>query len=546
MTSPSSRGFASRGLTLELRIRKGLLMHPSRLRPAMALGFLLLVPALGARAADDLAAKIESVIHGPDYRQAHWGLLVVDAQTGKTVYEHHPDRLFAPASVTKLYSCAAALAALGADHRFETPVHRRGEVEKGRLRGDLILVASGDLTLGGRTRADGTMAFRDFDHTYANSPLGRAELTDTDPLAGLEALARQVREAGIQTVEGEVLVDDRLFARALGTGSGPGLLTPILVNDNVVDVLVTPAAKAGQPALVKSRPETGYVQIDAQVATVAEGMPIRLDLEAVGPQRFVVRGSIPVGSKPYVRVWPVDEPAGFARALFIEALRRAGVTVTASPLLAPRAELPERDRYAKLPRVAVFTSPPLSEAIKVTLKVSHNLYASTLPLLVAVKHGKRTLPEGMHLQGKLLAELGVPIETISFGGGAGGANADCVTPRATVRLLQAMAKRADYPAYRDSLPILGVDGTLAETVGADSPVRGKVRAKTGTLSWQDLINDRGLLRSKALAGTLTTAGGRDLVIAMFVNDVPLPRGVVPTREGKVLGRLCELLHQHGP
>src|SRR5262249_13383786 len=161
--------------------------------------------------------------------------------------------------------------------------------------------------------------------------------------------------------------------------------------------------------------------------------------------RFTIRGQIPVKSKPWVRIYAVDDPAGFARALFIDTLRQAGVAVDASPLRPPSGELPQRDGYDKLAKAAVFTSPPFSEAIKVTLKVSHNLYASTLPLLVAVKHGKRTLADGLHLQRKFLADCGVPADTISFGGGAGGANADSVTPRATVKLLQALAKRPDYP-----------------------------------------------------------------------------------------------------
>ena len=69
-------------------------------------------------------------------------------------------------------------------------------------------------------------------------------------------------------------------------------------------------------------------------------------------------------------------------------------------------------------------------------------------------------------------------------------------------------------------------------------------AKTGTLYWNDVMNGRTLLRSKALAGVMTTAGGRELVYAMFVNDAPLPAGVNTTREGKVLGKLCEILFEH--
>ncbi len=502
----------------------------------------LLLPA--ARGADDLAVKIEAITNGPDYKHARWGLLIVDAESGKTLYERDADRLFMPASVTKLYSCAAALAAFGPDHRFETPVYRRGSVEDGRLRGDLILVARGDLTLGGRTTADGKMAFKDHDHIYANFPSGsESEVTDTDPLAGLVALAKAVKDAGITRIDGDVLIDDRLFARARGSGSGPDLLTPVVINDNVIDALITPAEKPGQPALVKMRPQTSLIQMDAQVSTGPERGPQTISIESVGPNRFTVRGQVRARSQPLVRIYPVDDPAAFARALLIEALRHQGIAVSASPLSSPSAELPEKDGYDKLTRVASYESPPFSEFIKVTLKVSHNLYASTLPLLVASRKGKRTLSDGMRMQHTILDDLGVPVQSISFGGAAGGERSDNVTPRATVALLQAMRKRPDWPTYRAALPILGVDGTLVDVVSSSSPAKGKVMAKTGTLVYEDVMNARALLRSKAMAGVMTTTG-RELVFAMFVNDVPLPRGVTPMREGKVLGKLAEVIQQN--
>ena len=516
-----------------------------RFRRCLPAALLCLLAACPAHAGDDLASEIDAFLHRPEYRQAHWGILVVDARSGETVYEHNADQLFIPASTTKLYSCATALAELGPDYRFETPVYRRGTLKDGRLKGDLILVASGDLTLGGRTTADGKMAFTSSDHIYADGGV-KTRLTDTDPLAGLKDLAKQVAAAGIRRIDGDVLIDDRLFAHATGSGSGPDILTPIMVNDNVVDVTVTPAEKAGEPAAVRMRPEADFLQMDAQVATADKGEPAHLTLEAVGPQRFVVRGRVPAGGKPHVLIYPVDDPAAFARGLFIEALRRAGVEVAASPLQRPEAELPDRGSYKELPRVAVFTSPPFSEAIKVPLKVSHNLDASTLPLLVAARHDERTLAQGLHRQRRFLKELGVDADTISFGGGAGGANADWVTPRASVQLLRAMAKRPEHAVYHDGLPVLGEDGTLAEAVPADSPAKGKVHAKTGTLYWHDTMNDRSMLTSKALAGTMTTAKGRELVIALYLNGVPLPHGERPEREGKALGHLCEVIYQHAP
>ena len=489
-----------------------------------------------------LSQQIDAVIQAPQYRQARWGVLVVDAESGRSLFERDADRLFVPASTTKLFSCAAALVALGPDYRFQTPVYRRGRLKDGHLTGDLILVAQGDLTLGGRTDSHGQMLFKDNDHIYAGFRTS-TELTATDPLAGLNDLAQQVAATGIRQVIGDVLIDDRLFVHATGSGSGPAQLTPIMINDNVIDVIVKPGASAGAAAQVRVRPETNYIQVDAQVGTVAAGRTARLEVRAPDPQHLVVRGAVPVASRPRTGIHPISDPTGFARALFIEALRRHGVAVSASMFDAPQAPLPDQDEYKRLTRVATFTSPPFSEAIKVTLKVSHNLYASTLPLLIAVRRGERTLAAGLRWQRQFLSELGVDVSTISFGGGAGGSNADSVTPRATVQLLRAFARRPEYHYLEVGLPILGIDGTLAEASTPNSPARGKVRAKTGTLTWHDVMNNRSLLRSKSMAGVMTTTSGRRLIFAMFVNDVPLPPQVPTSREGKTLGRLCEIIYE---
>ena len=495
---------------------------------------------------EDLARRIDAIVDGPDYKHAHWGILVVNAKTGEPVYARNADKLFAPASVTKLFSCAAALVALGADHRFENTLRRQGEIENGILNGDLVLVASGDLTLGGRTGADGRIVFQSKDHTYANSGLMEAELTNAEPLAGLKELARQVKASGIKEVRGEVAVDDRLFARSRGSGSGPDLITPIVVNDNVVDLLITPAPRPGEPATVRAIPDTAYYAIDAVVGTAGEDEKPEIHLVPLGPNRFAVRGKVPAKAKPFVRIYPVEDPANFARTLLIEALKAEGILVQAASVRTSNPELPARAEVLKLPTVATLQSPPLKDVITVVLKVSHNLYASTLPALMAVKAGQENIDDGLREQGKVLKGLGVDVESIALGSGAGGARTDFVSPRATVQVLQGMAKRPEWDAYRAGLPSLGVDGTLADVVSASSPARGKVFAKTGTLVWHEPMNDRFLLTSKAIAGITTTKDGTPLIFAIFVNNNPLPPGVTTSREGKVLGKLAETLWEHGP
>ncbi len=277
----------------------------------------------------------------------------------------------------------------------------------------------------------------------------------------------------------------------------------------------------------------------------AEQKP-NVTVELAGLGRYVMRGDIPLGSKPLVRICPVADPEVFARGLFIETLRREGVAVRSSALSRPAAPLPDRDAYAGLSRVAVHESPPFSELLKVVLKTSHNLYASTLPLLIAAKHGRRTLPQGMELEAKILSELGVDVKRIALESGAGGGSADHVSPRTTVQLLLALRHRSDFEALRSALPLLGVDGTLAGVVPKDSPAYGKVRAKTGTYVDNDLLNGRTYLRSKSLAGVMTTKSGHNLVFALFLNDVLLPPGVDSRREGKLLGHLCERIYEDTP
>ena len=60
------------------------------------------------------------------------------------------------------------------------------------------------------------------------------------------------------------------------------------------------------------------------------------------------------------------------------------------------------------------------------------------------------------------------------------------------------------------------------------------------------MNERSLLRSKALAGELETAKGTKLYFALFLNDLPLQEGGTAGQQGKVLGKICETIYSNGP
>ena len=132
----------------------------------------------------ELGPKLEKIMNASLYRYGEWGLLEVDPSDGHTVQALGPaDRMYIPGSATKLFTQSAALDHLGFGHHFKTPVYAQGELNNGTLNGNLVLVASGDLTMGGRTTPQGTVAYRPVDHTYANSLPG-ATLTPENPLVG--------------------------------------------------------------------------------------------------------------------------------------------------------------------------------------------------------------------------------------------------------------------------------------------------------------------------------------------------------------------------
>lgn len=487
-----------------------------------------------------LLPAVADIINGPEFKQAQWGILLADRETGEVLQSHGPQKLYVPASTTKLFSSATALEVFGPDYRFKTPVFKRGTLEgDGTLKGDLVLVASGDPTMGGRTTENGEIAFTDADHTYE----GQAILTKPDPLAGLDALAKQVAASGIRHVDGEIYVDARLFEPGESTGSGPRHVNAITINDNVIDIVIRPK-KDGEPAEVTWRPQSARVSVDANVKTVSRDAKDRIQVHRTPSGGIVVRGEIRVAPddepvKPQVRIVEVDDPASFARGLFIEALNRAGVKTKASALDANPSldEIPRS--LAETDRVAMLESPPLSENIRLILKVSHNLHASELPILVGLASGKPTIEDGLRKEHEVLATLGVDVNSISFGGGAGGSPADLVTPEAAVALLRGMSKHKSFAAYERALPVLGVDGTLAEAVEKGSPAVGRVRAKTGTYWWQDSLNNRRILTSKALAGYIKTSKDRNLVFALYVNYVHLTTTEERQKVGKLLGKICE-------
>lgn len=488
-----------------------------------------------------VTARLRPILTRPEFNHALFGIEFFSLDEQRPIYTMNADKLFIAASTTKLLTTGTALRLLGADHRFHTRLYRTGAVDaSGTLNGDVVLVPSGDLNLSGRIQAGDTLGFTNEDHSYGADSSTRA--VPGDPLLVIRQLAGQVAARGIKRITGRVIVDVSLFPegdRELGTGV---VISPVVVNDNLVDVTIGPGGLAGAPTTVDVSPRTSYVRFINRSVTGAPTSRARITwssdvTEPDGSHTVTIGGSFPAGQPAILYSYAVPEPSRFAQVALTEALRERQIAVPLPP--AAKGDGGARpSAYTADNVIAEHVSPRFAEEVKVILKVSQNLHASSLPFIVkATLAGGDTATTGFDLERRFLEQAGLDLTSAQQGDGAGG-NAR-YSPDFMARFLAYMARQSDFASFERALPILGRDGTLWN-IQRDSPAAGKVRAKTGTLAAYDALNRKMLVTAKGLGGYLTTPSGRRYAFAAYVNNVavPLERDAVARIAGQAMGEIA--------
>jgi D-alanyl-D-alanine carboxypeptidase/D-alanyl-D-alanine-endopeptidase (penicillin-binding protein 4) len=460
---------------------------------------LALAPPATGREAAPLARRLDAIVENGPLAGALWGVEVRELRSGRVLYSRNARRQFAPASSYKLLSTAAALDALGPDLRLRTTVESAARLDDaGGLLGDLLIVGRGDFTLStGPQEGGGAPA--------------------------LEDLAAQVAQAGVRRVSGRVLGLDTLVAgeRRPSGWTWEDLVwcygaevSGLSIDGNCGEVVASPGERPGDPLRLELRPAPDHHEVVSSALTAPAGSKPELALQRpAGANRILLSGALPVGAAPQTLSVALEDPARHVARLFSAALEARGVVVEGEPgsALAPpagqRRVLAERE------------SPPLSELIRAVNKPSYNLGAEVLLRLVALYCSD---PEAEALE-RALQRLGVD-EKAALVDGSGLARSDLLSPRLLVELLVAMRRHPQAEAYRASLPVAGVDGTLRGRFKG-TPVEGRLRAKTGSIN-----------HVASLAGYLERPGGQELVFAVLVNGALEP--AAPTIDRLVL----ELLH----
>ncbi len=503
--------------------------------------------ALPAFAQTPFCDQVRALTVSPEVAGAHWGVMVTTLD-GTQLCGLNEAQLFRPASNNKLFTGAAALALLGADKHFETRVEAVGEVSGGVLHGSLELVGGGDANFGAH------------DIPYV-APAQRPKTPQPEPatITDIEELADKVVASGLRRIEGDVVGNDGYFAREpyppdwaaddllWGYGAPVSALT---VHDNEVVYSVAPGAKPGGRAMISATPDVAYYTVNPNVyvGSFNGGCDDRLGYQrAAGSRLLEVFGDMKPSAQPCRQAIAIEDPAEYAALALKQALERRGVAIsgtakamhaemrTPGPVIRDEpsvkfmltrtlneAYTPNRQAFAceaqiaatgqpeaKRTVLAVHRSPRLADDLTYTFKVSQNLHAELLLRnLGAAFDCEHTQSAGVAVVKEYMLHAGLDPRDFKLYDGSGLSGHDLVTPRAIAKILAYVAAQPWFATYKAALPVAGVDGSLGgRFAAADSPLKGRIFAKTGTLS-----------ETRALSGYVTTASGQALVFSVLVDD----------------------------
>jgi D-alanyl-D-alanine carboxypeptidase/D-alanyl-D-alanine-endopeptidase (penicillin-binding protein 4) len=401
-------------------------------------------------------------------------LWVQEVDQGPTRLSFNAGTPMNPASVMKLATTAAALELLGPTWSWRTPVWVQGPVERGRLRGSVLIQGRGDPKLSQER---------------------------------LYLLMRRLRAWGIEEIDGDFVLDRSAFEPANGNAGDfdgeplrPYNVLPdaLLLSLRALVLGFLPDPAHGVVHVAQEPPLEG-VRVDTLVPlsnAPCGDWRAALKADFADPQRLRLAGRYPLACGE--RQWPLAyaDPAAFdarlLRALWHEAGGKLRGTVREGP--APTEAAPTFE----------LASPPLAEVVRDINKFSNNLMAQQLFLTLALEHQGLGSPAGARalLSGWLRQRLGAAAEGAVIDNGSGLSRQTRLSAALLARLLQVAWAAPWMPEFVASLPIQGLDGTLKRWAGEP----GRAHLKTGSL--RDVA---------AVAGYVLGRSGRRHVLVALVN-----------------------------
>jgi D-alanyl-D-alanine carboxypeptidase/D-alanyl-D-alanine-endopeptidase (penicillin-binding protein 4) len=455
-------------------------------------------PALEAQRT--LAKRVTKRLDTAPFDRNLWGVVLTDLD-GRIMFSRNAERLFIPASNTKLVVAAVAAALLPPDWTVKTSVYASGSVVESELQGDLVLYGRGDPTFSRRCYAGDTT---------------QVGVCVDDPMQPLRVLAGQLRARGIRTVTGSLVGDGSYFEPTLVHPSWEGYdlnwwyaapVSGLAVNDNSIDLEYGPGPTEGAPVQITVTPDFGDITLENRTWTGPAGSRRTIDFfRRPGSLALWAEGSVALTSGTRTEYFALPDPNYFTARAFRRVLADSGISVAG-----PSLGTTDSTRYQHLrlgEAMAEVESRPLTDWIFPILNTSQNFFAETLLKQLGKHFGAEgSWKEGLEVERRFLIDsVGIDSTQFSFRDGSGLASSNLVAPMAFAQLLGYIRHHPNYATFAAGLPESAQRGTLKRRF-VGTPLEGRVKAKTGSIS-----------RVNSLSGYIETPRGRTLVFAILANN----------------------------
>ena len=472
------------------------------------LPLLLLVTPVAAQGSGSLQRRLDARLDAPPFNRQLWGVALVD-EKGTLLYGRNADRLFVPASNTKIVVSAVAAALFPPDFTVRTSVYGSGPVVNGVLQGDLVLYGRGDPTFSQRCYAVDTVV---------------AGACDTDPMQKLNDLAGQLARAGVRSVSGDVVGDGSWFEPLLVHPAWENYdlnwwyaapVSGLGYNDNSIDIKYSTSDTVGPPATLTFSPDFGDVTLENHTRTVPRGQDETIDFyRTAGTLSVWAQGNVEAGRRPRTESFALPDPDIFAARALRAALAAQGIAVmggTRSTTDSMAYEIVRRG----LP-LAEVSSRPLKDWIFPILNTSQNWYAEMTLKQIGKQFGRAgSWDEGLRIERRFLIDsIGVDSTQIALSDGSGLSASNLVSPLAFTQILRFIRTHPRAATFTAGLPQSGQRGSLKNRFVA-TPIEGRVHAKTGSIS-----------RTNTLSGWVELESGKVITFSIQANHHALRSAMI--------------------
>ena len=427
----------------------------------------------------NLSNTVNSIASRYNLQRHHWGYYVQPLATNIPVASYQGSSLFIPASSNKLLTTAAALNHLGGQYRLRTSVYQ--DPNSNPQQPSLTIVGRGDPTI-----------------------------TNVQ----LQDLATQLQQKGIRQIS-KLTANGGYFR---GSSMNPDWewgdlytdygvpTTSLILQQNAVDLVLTPQ-QVGQPPSYRWRTPLAGIpwQIDNRAVTGAAGSESSLEVQGLqGKPTLLLTGNLPVGGGGTTLNLAMLSP----NATWLSQLQ---FNLAQKQINTSQLQVIESEPVTVGQEVAAIESPTLEKLVKETNRTSNNLFAEVLLRTLGrsnTEPGNSTADLGLRMVKAKLTGLGVNTNGYRQVDGSGLSRKNLLSPQTLVQTLIGMSKTPEAAIYRDSLPVGGVSGTLANRF---KNYPNQIQAKTGTLTG-----------TVALAGYANPAQYQQLAFGILVNNHDRP------------------------